>query len=53
MTKVRDALVSFFGGSEMMWDVALGVSIAGISLLIFLFLIFWVGTFVYLAGRKG
>ena len=49
MLKVRDALISFFGGSETMWDVALGVIIAGIVLGI---LYFFVAIVDALFGKK-
>ena len=39
MLKVRDALMSFLGGSETMWDVALGVIIGGIILGILYFFV--------------
>jgi len=43
MTMIRDLLVRTFGGSEFMWDVALGVLIAFfvIGLLKFVQWLYW------------
>ena len=51
MLAIRDFLLSVLGGTEFMWDVALGVVLAGLILLV-LYLIFAIAISLIRAGNR-